>query len=201
MKKLIVTLGLGASLLAAPAFADTNSTPAKFLYGNCKQFRDTEFFRCVTVNGQDVYTNQLPSCDDEEAFRKARAQALAKRRKVTTAVLPKKEQGSLTPVGRQGPTTVEVIPPKQEPKQETKVEPPKETAQIVTITKPVDCPAKQARMKRLIDAWDALIPPLPQPTEVKQLVTIWKRGSAEDKQMDALELQIGGMVDDPCFAK
>jgi mevalonate kinase len=46
--------------LAFVILGESAVSASEFLYGNCKPIKHTEFFQCITVDGQPVYTNEIP---------------------------------------------------------------------------------------------------------------------------------------------
>lgn len=64
----LISLLIGASLLLAPGASNAED----LVYGSCKKWPDrkSEFYRCLSVDRQIVYTNVLPTKEAEKKFQK-----------------------------------------------------------------------------------------------------------------------------------
>lgn len=130
MKLTPLIIGMMLSVLPATALADD------FLYGNCKSIKDTEFYRCISTNGQIVYTNMLPPKEDEAKFRREYRKWDAKRKQKTIVLKP---------------VTIE-NPVVDAPKQPSPVVPPQDACHDEWVS----MRAKIQRLGKLLIEWDGV---------------------------------------------
>lgn len=47
---------------------------AELLYGDCMPVKGTEFYRCLSIDGQETYTNSCPDASMTKKYKSAKAQ-------------------------------------------------------------------------------------------------------------------------------
>ncbi len=117
MKLTAFVLGV-LMLLPAVAHAD------EFTYGNCKKIPDkydAGFYRCISSNGQLVYTNVIPSADEEAKFKRDYRKWLL-RKKHPIKLKPVVIRGEVPPKEQCEPLVVHVRDPEPLPQDACSIE-------------------------------------------------------------------------------